>query len=142
MKATAIIPTEPELEEACLRHEEAARIEPRAERIRYDRRTKRLTISLRRGALVAIPIELITEFAGATPQQLTAIRASRFGDAVVQDELDMHISLKGLLRDLVGLTGAASLMGSHGGKAKSPAKTAAARANGKRGGRPRKSTVA
>jgi hypothetical protein len=141
MKATAVIPTEAELEEACRRREEAARIEPRAERIRYDHRTKRLTISLRRGALVAIPIELITEFANATTQQLAAIRASRSGDAVVQDELDMHISLKGLLRDLVGLTGAASMMGSHGGKAKSPAKAAAARANGKRGGRPRKSTV-
>jgi Protein of unknown function (DUF2442) len=142
MKARFIIPTAAEIEAARRRGEEAARVEPRAERIRYDRRNKRLVIDLRRGAVVAIPIDFVKELQEATPKQLTAVRASRSGDAVVLDEIDMHISLKGLLRDLVGLTGAAAMMGSAGGKAKSPAKASAARANGKRGGRPRKKTAA
>ena len=142
MRARVIIPTAAEIEAARRRSEEAALVEPRAEHIRYDRRNKRLVIELRRGAMVTIPMRFIKEFQEATPQQLAEIRASRYGDAVVSDELDMHVSLKGLLRDLVGLTGAASMMGSEGGKAKSPAKATAARANGKRGGRPRKKTAA
>jgi|ERR1700733_3612876 len=142
MKPTVTTPTAAELEAARRRSEEAARVEPRAERIEYDRRHKRLIINLRRGAVVAIPIVLIEELQGATPRQLAEIRPSRNGGAVVNDELDVHISLKGLLRDLVGLTGAASVMGAEGGKAKSPAKASAARANGKRGGRPRKNAAA
>ena len=142
MKARAIIPTAAELEAARRLWEEEDRVEPRAERITYDTRKKRLVIEVRRGAIVAIPIARIKEFNGATSRQLAGIHASRYGDAVVSDELDMHVSLKGLLRDLVGLTGAASMMGSAGGKVKSPAKTTAARENGKRGGRPRKKTAA
>lgn len=138
MKARGIIPTPAELEQARQRGEEADRIEPRAEHISYDPRRKRLVISLRRGALVAIPIDRIKWLRSATARQLRDVYADQFGDAVISDELDMHISLKGLLRDLVGLTGAAAMMGSEGGKSKSPAKASAARANGKRGGRPRR----
>ncbi len=142
MKAKAIIPTAAELEQARRRAEESDRVEPRAEHVEYDARKKRLMISLRRGALVAIPVDRIKWLHGATPRQLRKVYADRFGDAVISDELDMHISLKGLLRDLVGLTGAAAMMGSAGGKSKSPAKASAARANGKRGGRPRKKSAA
>ncbi|MEA2719956.1 MAG: hypothetical protein QOJ39_1820, partial [Candidatus Eremiobacteraeota bacterium] len=111
MKARAIIPTVAELEAARRLWEDEDRVEPRAERIQYDRRQKRLVIHLRRGAVVAVPVALIEELNGATPRQFAGLHASRYGDAVVSDELDMHISLKGLLRELVGLTGAASVMG-------------------------------
>jgi Protein of unknown function (DUF2442) len=142
MKARAIIPTPAEFEAARRRSEEAGRVEPRADRVEYDRRKKHLVIHLRRGAIVAIPIQLLDEFRGATVRQLAEIQATRSGDGVESEELDMHVSLKGLLRDLVGLTGAAAMMGSQGGKSKSPAKASAARANGKRGGRPRKKSAA
>ncbi len=138
MKVKPIAISEAEIAAARRRGEEADRIEPRAERVDYDARKKRLVLHLRRGALVAIPVDRIKWFAGATSRQLRAVHPSRYGDAIVSDELDMHVSVKGLMRDLVGLTAAASFMGSEGGKAKTPAKVSAARQNGKRGGRPRK----
>jgi len=138
MKGKPIIPTAAEIAEARRRGAEAARVEPHVERITYDARNMRLVLHLRRGAIVAIPVDRLEWLRGATGAQLTAVYADTFGDAIISDELDMHISVKGVLRELVGLTGAASMMGSEGGKAKSPAKVSAARANGKRGGRPSK----
>jgi Protein of unknown function (DUF2442) len=129
--------------EAARRHaEEADRVEPRAIRAHYEARGKRLVIELRKGATVSIPVALLDELRGATPRQLAEARASRFGDVIEFEDFDMHISLKGLMRDLVGLTGAAAMLGSAGGKATSPAKASAARTNGKRGGRPRKKAAA
>jgi hypothetical protein len=142
VKATFIIPTAAELAEIRRRTKEQDAIEPRAERICYDARKKHVIVYLRRGAVVAIPLNRIRWLRGATTRQLRELYADRFGDAIISDELDMHISVKGLMRELVGLTGAASLLGSEGGKSKSPAKASAARANGKRGGRPRKKTAA
>lgn len=141
MKARFIMPTAAELAEIRQRTKEADAVEPRAERVRYDARKKQVVLDLRRGAVVAIPLERIRWLRGATARQLAGLYADRTGDAIISDELDMHISIQGLLADLVGLTGAAAMLGSEGGKAKSPAKVAAARANGKRGGRPRKKTV-
>jgi Protein of unknown function (DUF2442) len=138
MKAKIRPFTAEDLAEARRRGEEAARTEPRLERARYDARKKSLILSLRKGAVVFVPIHLLGELRGATPRQLAEAKASRFGDAIVFEDFDMHISVKGLMRDLVGLTGAAAVLGSAGGKAKSPAKASAARTNGKRGGRPRK----
>jgi hypothetical protein len=138
VKAKVIVSTPAELEAAARLYEESERIEPRAESAHYDARNRRVVIRLRKGAAVTIPIEWIHEVAGATPRQLAEVRASRFGSAIEWESLDMHISVKGLMRDLVGITGAASVLGSEGGKAKTKVKAAAARTNGKRGGRPRK----
>ena len=142
MKAKIPIITDAEIAAARRRGEEADRLEPRAERIEYDRRKRRLIIHLRRGAVVALPIALLSALHDATPRQLTEVHASARGNAIVNDELDVHISLNGILTELVGLTGAAAHLGAEGGKKTSPAKTAAARANGKRGGRPRKKSAA
>jgi hypothetical protein len=142
MKARFIMPTAAELAEIRRRTKEADAVEPRAERVRYDARKKQVVLYLRRGAVVAIPLERIRWLQGATARQLAGLYADRTGDAIISDELDMHISIQGLLADLVGLTGAAAMLGSEGGKVKSPAKVAAARANGKRGGRPRKKAAA
>ena len=138
MAAKDRIPSAEELAAARRRGAERDRVEPRAVSARFDARRNALVLALRRGATVAVPIGLLKELRGATRRQLAEARASRFGDAVEFEDLDMHISVKGLMRDLVGLTGAASLLGSEGGKSTSAAKASAARANGKRGGRPRK----
>ena len=142
MKEDFIMPTAAEIAEVRRRTNAADAVEPRAERVRYDARKKQVVLHLRRGAVVAIPLERIHWLQGATARQLAGLYADRTGDAIISDELDMHISIQGLLADLVGLTGAAAVLGAEGGKAKSPAKTSAARTNGKRGGRPRKKTAA
>jgi hypothetical protein len=142
MQAKLIIPSEAQLAEIRRRTKDLDRLEPRAERVVYDARKKQIVLSLRRGATVLLPVERIRWLNDATPRQLGTLRTDQFGTGIVFDALDVHISIQGLLRDLVGLTGSAALMGAKGGKVKSPAKAAAARSNGKRGGRPRKKTAA
>lgn len=117
-----------------------AHTEPRADVVRYDATSDRIVMTLRSGALVAIPATQIHEFAQATAQQLAKVRASRFGDAVELPELDVDISVAGLLRDLAGELGSAAAveLGRRGGSAKTNEKAAAARANGAKGGRPRR----
>lgn len=141
-QARLIIPSRKELAEIGRRTKELGEVEPRAERVAYDPRKKQVVLDLRRGATVALPVDRIPWLKGATPRQLRDLRVNRFGHGIVLDALDIHISIRGILGDLVGLTGSAAVMGAEGGKAKSPAKAAAARANGKRGGRPGKKAVA
>jgi len=58
------------------------------------------------------------------------------GYGLHREALDVDLSIPGLL---AGLFGTKAYMARHAGRATSPAKAAAARANGAKGGRPRKS---
>ena len=131
-------PTLSEIRAAQERGEERARIEPRAERVSYDPKNRLIMLDLRGGAVLGLPVGAIRELAGAKPSQLKTIRAGFGGESITLEDLDVDISIPGLLRDLVGLTSAATLLGRKGGSAKSEAKAAAVRENGKQGGRPRK----
>lgn len=115
-----------------------ALIEPRADRVTYDAKNRLIMLDLRGGAILGLPVSAIHELAGAKPNQLKTVRAGFGGESITLDDLDVDISIPGLLRDLVGMTSAAALLGRKGGSATSEAKTAAVRENGKRGGRPRK----
>jgi hypothetical protein len=130
--------TATELQAARERRSERARTEPRADRVAYDARRQMIVLDLHGGAIVAVPVATIRELHGATINQLKSVRAAFGGESLTIDALDVDISIPGLLRDLIGLTSAASLLGKKGGSAKSAAKAAAVRENGKRGGRPRK----
>jgi hypothetical protein len=101
--------TDEEIEAARRRGEEAMRTEPHAVTARYDESAETLILELRKGATVIIPIRLLNEVRGATARQLAEARPTRFGDAIEFEEIDMHISVKGLMRDFVGLTGPTEL---------------------------------
>jgi protein involved in temperature-dependent protein secretion len=120
------------------RADERNRIEPRADRVDYDQKKGHIVLHLRGGAILALPVSTIRELRDVEPKELRAIRAGFGGESISLDALDIDISIPGLLRDLVGMTSAAALLGRAGGAATSDAKTAAVRENGKRGGRPRK----
>jgi|HubBroStandDraft_1064217.scaffolds.fasta_scaffold120907_3 hypothetical protein len=92
--------------------------------------------------MLALPIRTIDELAGASDSELSHVRAGFGGRAIVLENRDVDISIAGLLRDLVGLSVSAAALGQKGGSASSPAKTAAVRENGKRGGRPRRKPTA
>jgi hypothetical protein len=135
---TAKHPTLAEIRAAQVRGDGRARIEPRADRVRYDAKSGLVMLNLRGGAIVGLPVSAIRELADAKPNQLKMIRAGFDGESITLEDLDVDISIPGLLRDLVGMTSAATLLGRKGGRVTSEAKAAAVRENGKRGGRPRK----
>jgi hypothetical protein len=135
---TSKIPTLADIRAAHARGEGRARIEARADRVTYDAKNRLIMLNLRGGAILGLPVSAIRELAGAKPNQLKTVRAGFGGESITLEDLDVDISIPGLLRDLVGMTSAATLLGRKGGSATSEAKTAAVRENGKRGGRPRK----
>lgn len=134
--------TDAELErqhkEAVKRGKRAEASEPQAKAARYDRRSKRLAVELANGATFLIPINLLQGFEGAPPDDIAAVEVVPRGSALCWEKLDLDYSVAGLVAGVFGNRAWMSELGRHGGHARSEAKARAARANGARGGRPRK----
>ena len=96
-----------------------------------------LRLTFRNGTELAIPVRAINEIADAPLAKLRDVVASPLGDGLIFDDADVAIYVPGLLRDLFGAAFAGAL-GKRGGRARTAAKGAAARKNGRKGGRPRK----
>jgi hypothetical protein len=112
---------------------------PRAVSVRYERAADRILIALRNGVEIRFPPSAVEGLAGARPEQLRRIEITPSGFGIHFPELDADVYLPSLLEGVTGSqTWAAARMGKAGGEAKSAAKAAASRKNGKLGGRPRK----
>lgn len=123
--------------DAALERGKSARLnEPRAFAARYDRRRGRIVVELTNGCAFAFPPRLAQGLETADEDQLAQVEVLGTGYGLHWDALDTDLSVPGLL---VGLFGTKAFMARHAGRATSPAKAAAARANGAKGGRPRKS---
>lgn len=131
-QSRVVIPTESEIQSARARGEARAAYYGRG--LKYDRGI--FELALQNGLAVRIPAKMIAELAAATPSQIRAVRLTPDGGTLEQRQLDLDISVPGLLRDLLGFDAQ-----SRGGRARSAAKVAASRANGAKGGRPRKVTA-
>jgi hypothetical protein len=111
---------------------------PIAVAARYDRRRDRVVVSLNTGLELAFPPRIAQGLENASPADLTDIELSSSGFGIHFPKLDAHLYLPALLQGVFGSKAwMAAQLGAEGGRARSAAKTAAARANGKRGGRPR-----
>lgn len=116
---------------------------PRAVGARYDRRIGRVVITLSTNLDVAFAPRDAEGLENATPAQLDAIEISPSGFGIHFPKLDADIYLPSLLEGFLGSRKwIASRLGAEGGRSKSPAKAAAAKQNGRSGGRPRKRQVA
>lgn len=116
---------------------------PHAVQARYDRRIGRVVITLSTNLEVAFSPRDAEGLEEATPAQLAVIEISPSGFGIRFPKLDADIYLPGLLEGFLGSRKwIASRLGAQGGKSKSPAKAAAAKRNGRAGGRPRKRDVA
>jgi len=108
--------------------------EPRAVAACYDRKSGRVIVDLANGCTFAFPPRLAEGLETATDDQLSAIEILGNGHGLHWEALDVDLSLPGLL---AGIFGTRAYMARRAGQATSPAKAAAARANGAKGGRPR-----
>jgi len=106
---------------------------------RYNRRNNRVIISLHTGLELALPPHLVEGLADATPDALSEIEISPSGLGLHWPQLDADLYVPALLEGQFGSKQwMARQLGAAGGKSHSPAKSNAARANGLKGGRPRK----
>lgn len=130
--------TDAQIDAALARGEAVRRTEPRAAAARYDRTLDRIVVELTNGCTFAFPPRLAQGLENASEDQLAEVAVLGAGYGLHWEALDVDLSVPGLL---AGLVGTKAYMAQRAGQARSPAKTAAARRNGAKGGRPRKSTV-
>ena len=105
---------------------------------RYDVRKKLVVVELANGASFAFPPHLAQGLSDARAADLAVIELSPLGTGLHWPKLDADLTVEGLL---VGVFGSRAWMRQHAakaGRATSDAKTVAARANGAKGGRPKK----
>lgn len=127
--------TDTEIDTALERGKAARLHEPRAAAARYDRQLGHVIVELTNGCTFAFPPRLAQGLEAATDDQLAQIEVPGTGYGLHWEALDVDLSIPGLL---TGLFGTKAFMARHAGRATSPAKAAAARANGAKGGRPQK----
>lgn len=110
----------------------------RAVSVAYDRRTGRVMMELTNGFVFGFPATAIPLLAKATPAQIAQVTLSPGGSGLHWEELDIDLSVPGLLLSSLDRSEHIVELARAAGRARSPAKAAAARANGSKGGRPRK----
>lgn len=107
--------------------------------VRYDRRAARIVVDLSTGVQVAFPVRLAEGLADASATDLADIEISPSGLGLHWPKLDADLYIPALLQGVFGSKRwMAAQLGAVGGRVRSPAKSAAARDNGRKGGRPRK----
>lgn len=130
--------TEQELEQAEARMAET-RAAGHAVSARYDRRRSRVVVALNTGVELTFPTHLAEGLADASPDSLADIEISPAGLGLHWPKLDADLYVPALLQGVFGSkTWMARQLGAEGGRARTPIKVAASRANGRKGGRPRK----
>lgn len=127
--------TDSEIHAASERGRIAQQSEPRADAVRYDKRDSRIVVDLANGCTFAFPARMAQGLETATDEDLAAVEILGSGYGLHWETLDVDLSIPGLL---AGLFGTKAYMAQRAGRTKSPAKAAAARENGCKGGRPRK----
>ena len=129
--------------EAEKRGRQIAATEPRATSARYDPDSGRICVELHGERSFTFRARDIEGLETASDDQLADVTVLGRGIGLRWDSLDVDVSVPGLL---AGLFGTKSWLdrqrAAKGGAARSPAKAQAARRNGAKGGRPRKSVNA
>ncbi len=102
---------------------------------RYDPRTRKMHVDLRSGASFSFHVDQLQGLEGAKDEDLAEVEIMGDGFGLHWEKLDADFTVGGLA---AGIFGTAKYMAQQAGRARSDAKAAAARANGAKGGRPRK----
>jgi hypothetical protein len=128
-------PTAEEIAAARARGALADRTEPRAAHAEYDAAKGVILIKLRSGAWFGFLPAAVYELRGASDDDLAAVEVEAFGEALHWEALDADVSVPGIIFDELD---APAWWARWIAARTSAKKAAAARENGKKGGRPRK----
>jgi hypothetical protein len=105
---------------------------------RYDPDGDSIDLKFGGGGSMAIPRKIVPGLERATKSQMEGIIVSPAGDALSWPSLDVDVHVPGLVERAFGTRLFAAATGRRGGRRRSKAKAEAAKANGAKGGRPRK----
>ncbi len=128
--------TDAELRTAKARWMEERAIRPIPVAARFDRESERIVVDFANGATFLVPARALEGLEHATLDQLAEVEL--LGETGLHWEtLDVDYTIQGLM---AGIFGSRAFLEAQrrGGQSRSPAKIAASRANGAKGGRPKK----
>jgi hypothetical protein len=111
--------------------------ELRAVAVRYDANKRVIILTLQGNVLLEIPRERIPGLASADSGVLAAVELEGDGEYLRWPDLDVDHAVPTLLAQVLGMR-TVSENARRAGSVSSPAKAAAVRRNGRKGGRPRK----
>ncbi len=117
---------------------EALRTEPHGRAVRFSKARRELVIDLINGCQLRMPVDLVPGLENATDADLADVGLTPAGMLVTWDRIDIDHSVMALAILALGEKTVMRASASVAGATRSPAKAAAARANGRKGGRPRK----
>jgi len=117
----------------------ADRTEPRAASVSFDLSSGLVVIALKNGAFFSFPPNLVQGLEEATPEALSDVWLDSSGSSVHWERLDVDFEIASLVAGIFGTKSWMSELGRKGGRVTSSVKASAARSNGKKGGRPKKS---
>lgn len=130
--------TEAEFKAVEARGKEILETEPRAVSAGYDSKTGRVTIELVNGCTFTFPTHLVQDLAEASPDDLATVEVDGVGFNLHWPKLDADLYVPALVAGVFGTRDwMKKALARQAGSTTSAAK-AAARANGAKGGRPRK----
>ena len=113
--------------------------EPRAAAARYEAASGRVTVDLTNGCVFAFPARALQGLGEARDEDLAQVEVLGSGYGLHWETLDADFTVPGLMMGLFGTHAwMAREQARKAGAARSPAKAAAARENGRKGGRPRR----
>ncbi len=127
--------TDRQIEAAQRRGAKARALETRAASARYDAVSGRIAVELTNGCAFVFPAQAAEGLQRATAAQLAQVEILGAGSGLRWESLDVDLSVPDLL---AGVFGTRAWQASQAGRSRSAAKAEAARANGRKGGRPRK----
>jgi hypothetical protein len=105
---------------------------------RYEPNGDFLDLKFAGGGSMVIPRKAVPGLEGATPATMESVVVSPAGDALSWPALDVDIYVPGLVERVFGTRLFAAATGRRGGRRRSKTKAVASKANGAKGGRPRK----
>lgn len=112
---------------------------PRATAVHYDRKRRRVVVTLNNKLDLSFSPADAQGLENAEPSQLEEIEISPSGFGIYFPRLDADLYVPAIVEGVLGSRKwMASRLGQMGGQSRSRAKKAAARANGRLGGRPKK----
>jgi len=115
----------------------AAKTEARASTVEYLSKEHALQIALTNGVAIRLPVKLIPDLRRATLLDIRSAEVLGRGGGLHFESLDLDLSVPGLLSSVFAGPEWLAELGRVGGRRSSAAKAAAARRNGRKGGRPR-----